>query len=55
MTPLHIAAKDGHKDTAALLLDHGAKVDVADKVRPWSAVLIVESRLCYVRSMADGM
>lgn len=27
MTPLHLAAKHGHRDVAALLLDHGAAMD----------------------------
>ena len=30
-TPLHRAAGGGHTDTAALLLQHGAQIDSADK------------------------
>jgi ankyrin repeat protein len=32
LTPLHMAAREGHKDVAALLLDRGADVRATDEV-----------------------
>jgi ankyrin repeat protein len=31
-TPLYVASQNGRKNIAQLLLDHGADVDIADKV-----------------------
>ena len=33
MTPLHYATMGGHTKTCQLLIDHGANVDIVDKVR----------------------
>lgn len=33
MTPLHLAAQEGHDHMVALLLDHGANVNANAKVR----------------------
>ena len=31
-SPLHLAAKNGHSEVVTLLITHGAKVDIKDKV-----------------------
>ena len=36
MTPLHFAPMGGHVKICQLLIDHGANVDIVDKVRNYT-------------------
>ncbi len=38
LTPLHVAADEGHTEVAALLLDKGADIEAKDDVRAPSAL-----------------
>ena len=38
-TPLLVACSMGHRDTAIMLIDHGANISVVDQVRSYSLVI----------------
>ena len=52
ITPLIVAAKEGHTDTVKELLSSGATVDLADQVSAWKCMLLLITTM--VQSKTDG-
>lgn len=53
-TPLHLAAREGHRDMAAALLDQGASLGITTKVSTFMYSSTHSCVVLYCKSMARG-
>jgi len=53
-TPLFWAAKEGHKETVILLLDRGANMEAADKVKEVDGLMEIPYNLDFFVSIQNG-
>ena len=51
MTPLYIACANSHDEVVQVLLDHGAQVDVLDKVSDISCIHVMLYKYLHVHEL----